>query len=75
MDKLSIAMLAETSPLLKRLMEEAKLTEWETIIFYYIMFEELKPIQMQTRGLVPYDVSHIYKIYRKARHKINKILP
>lgn len=75
MDKLSIALLKETSPLLKRLMEEAKLDEWEAKVFYYIMFKEITPQQMQTLGLVPYDVSHIYKIYRKARRKINKILP
>lgn len=68
-------MLAETSPLLKRLMEEANLTEWEAKVFYYIMFEEMTPLQMATQEYVPYNEKHIYKIYHKARRKINRILP
>ena len=73
MDKLSIKMIAEISPLLKDLMDRAKLTEWEAKAFYYVMFEELKPLQIATRELMPYSSSHIYWIYKKARWKINKI--
>lgn len=75
MDKLSIAMITELSPLLKRLMEEAKLTEWETKAFYYVMFEEMTPTQISLEGLIPYSDKHIYKLYKTARFKINRILP
>lgn len=74
MDKLSISMITTLSPLLKDYMERAHLTEWETKAFYYIMFEELKPIQIEMRGLMPYTARNIDYLYKKARRKINKIL-
>lgn len=75
MDKLSIAIITEISPMLKDYMERAKLTEWETKAFYYIMFEQLTAVQIEMRELMPYTARHIKRLYAKARRKINKILP
>ena len=74
MDKLSIAMISELSPLLRGFMERANLSEWETKAFYYIMFEELTPLQIEVQDLIPYASRHIYRLYKSARRKINKIL-
>lgn len=74
MDKLSIEVIKKISPMLRDFMEKAKLTESETKAFYYIMFEELTPLQIEMQGLMSYTERNIYYLYKKARKKINKII-
>ena len=68
-------MIKQLSPLLTSLMERAKLTEDEAKVFYYVMFRELTPRQIVGRDLLAYSERNVYYLYKKARRKINKVLP
>lgn len=82
--KINKAISEKIEPLYEVWKREANWTEEEAIVMYHRLFDETKPNDTEIlksltkqlkKNFVFYDRTKVSKIYKKARKKLNKILP